>query len=103
MHAERVDLGWPGCILRYYDREEPNTEFERVCPIRTGQSDVAIGMRSGAFPHLSLLGIDTGEGVARVAATCLLGLGVQAVAAALLYIAAVRSLDATVRRADNPG
>jgi hypothetical protein len=61
-------------------------------------SDVAIGLRSGAFPQLGLLGIDTGEGVARVAATCLLGLGVQVVAAALLYFAAVRRFDAAARR-----
>jgi hypothetical protein len=65
-------------------------------------SDVAIGMRSGAFPQLELLGIETGEGVGRVMAACLLGLGVQAVAAALLYYAAVRSLDATVRRPPAP-
>jgi len=65
-------------------------------------SDVAIGMRSGAFPQLELLGIDTGEGVSRVVGTCVLGLGVQAVAATLLYFAAVRSFDATVRRAAPP-
>jgi hypothetical protein len=64
--------------------------------------DVAIGMRSGAFPELELLGIDTGEGVARVVATYLIGLGVQAAAAALLYRAAVRSVDATVRRPARP-
>jgi hypothetical protein len=64
--------------------------------------DVAIGMRSGAFPELELLGIDTGEGVARAVATCLIGLGIQAAAAVLLYRAAVRSVDATVRRPARP-
>jgi hypothetical protein len=64
--------------------------------------DVAIALRSGAFPQLELLGIDTGEGVARVVATCLIGLGVQAVAAVLLYRAAVRSFDATMRRPAGP-
>jgi hypothetical protein len=68
--------------------------------------DVAAALRSGTFPQLELLAIGTGEGARSVAATCLIGLAGQLVAAGFLRCAAARSYDAAgCRRAvlEKPG
>jgi hypothetical protein len=56
--------------------------------------DVAAALRSGTFPQLALLAIETGEGARSVLATCLIGLAGQLVAAGFLLRAAARSYDA---------
>jgi ABC-type Na+ efflux pump permease subunit len=60
--------------------------------------DLAAALRTGAFPQLDVLGIDTGEGFARVLATYLVNIVGQSIAAILLTRAAVRSFDAAVGR-----
>ena len=60
--------------------------------------EVAVALRSGAFPELEAMRISTGEGAARVLAAYLAGL-VGCLAAAAFYTrAACRGFDAAVGR-----
>ena len=62
-------------------------------------NDVAAALRSGAFPQLALLAIDSGEGALAALGTCLAGLvGAAVGAAGLLFRTAARRYDAAAGR-----
>jgi ABC-type transport system involved in multi-copper enzyme maturation permease subunit len=65
-------------------------------------NDVAAARQSGSFPLFELMAFDTGEGARSVAATCLIGVAAQALAAALLTRAAIRAFDTAAGRPHRP-
>jgi hypothetical protein len=65
--------------------------------------DLQAAARSGAFPPLAALGVDSSEGFGTVGATVLFGLTAQALAALFLTRAACRGFDAAAGRPIRPG
>jgi hypothetical protein len=64
--------------------------------------EVRVMLHTGSFPRLDAMRLGTGDGAARVLATCLISLTGQAIAAFLLARSAFRGFDALVGRPVRP-